>query len=46
MPDTRETLAREGVSPAGNTPEEFVAMISKGIVKMENIVKATNIKLD
>ncbi len=46
MPDTREKLAREGVSPAGNTPAEFVAMISKDIVKMENIVKAANIKLD
>jgi tripartite-type tricarboxylate transporter receptor subunit TctC len=46
MPDTREKLAREGVSPAGNTPEQFAAMIEKDIVTLGRVVKAANVKLD
>ena len=46
MPDTREKLAREGVSPAGSTPEQFMAMIDKEIVTLGKVVKAANVKLD
>ena len=46
MPDTREKLAREGVSPAGTTPEQFAAMIDKEIVTLGKVVKAANVKLD
>jgi tripartite-type tricarboxylate transporter receptor subunit TctC len=45
-PDTREKLAREGVSPAGTTPEQFAAMIDKEIVTLGKVVKAANVKLD
>ena len=45
-PDTREKLAREGVSPAGTTPEQFAAMIDKDIVTLGKVVKAANVKLD
>jgi tripartite-type tricarboxylate transporter receptor subunit TctC len=44
-PDTRENLARQGVSPAGTSPEQFAAMIDRDIVKMGKIVKAANVKL-
>ena len=46
MPDTRERLAREGVSPSGNTPEQFAAMIDKEMATMARIVKAANVKID
>ena len=45
-PDTREKLAREGVNPAGTTPEQFVAMIDKDIPLMAKIVKAAHMKVD
>jgi tripartite-type tricarboxylate transporter receptor subunit TctC len=46
VPDTREKLAREGVSPAGTTPEQFAAMIEKEIVTLGKVVKAANVRLD
>jgi tripartite-type tricarboxylate transporter receptor subunit TctC len=46
MSDTLEKLAREGVSPAGTTPEQFAAMIEKDIVTLGKVVKAANVKLD
>lgn len=46
LPDTKEKLAREGVNPVGNTPEQFAAMIQEDIVKMGKIVKAANMKID
>ncbi len=46
MPDTREKLARQGVSPAGTSPEEFAAMIRRDIEKLGKVVKAANVKLD
>ena len=46
VPDTREKLAREGVSPAGTSPEQFAAMIEKEIVTLGKVVKAANVKLD
>jgi tripartite-type tricarboxylate transporter receptor subunit TctC len=45
-PDTREKLAREGVSPAGTTPEQFAGMIEKEMVTLGKVVKAANVKLD
>jgi tripartite-type tricarboxylate transporter receptor subunit TctC len=46
MPDTLEKLAREGVNPAGTTPEQFATMIQDEMVKMAKIVKAANMKID
>ena len=45
-PDTREKLAREGVNPAGTSPEQFAAMIDKDIALMAKVVRAANVKLD
>lgn len=45
-PDTKEKLAREGVSPSGITPEQFAAMIEKDIGIMAKIVKAANVRID
>lgn len=45
-PDTKEKLARQGVSPAGTTPEQFAEMIQRDIVKLGKVVKAANVKLD
>ena len=44
--DTQEKLAREGVNPAGTTPEQFATMIQQDIGKMAKIVKAANMKID
>jgi tripartite-type tricarboxylate transporter receptor subunit TctC len=46
MPDTLEKLAREGVNPAGTTPEQFATMIQDEMVKMAKIVKAANMKIN
>ncbi|HEV7448108.1 MAG TPA: tripartite tricarboxylate transporter substrate binding protein [Steroidobacteraceae bacterium] len=46
MPDTLDKLAREGVNPAGTTPEQFATMIQVEMVKMGKIVKAANMKID
>ena len=46
LPDTKEKLAREGVNPVGNTPEQFATMIQDEMVKMAKIVKAANMKVD
>lgn len=45
-PDTKEKLAREGVSPSGITPEQFAAMIEKDIGIMAKIVRAANVRID
>ena len=46
MPDVRERLAREGVTAAATTPEQFQAMIDRDIVLHAKIVKAANIRID
>ena len=44
--ETRERLATQGAEPAGNTPEQFAAMIRTELDKWAQVVKAANIKLD
>ena len=46
LPDTREKLASQGVSPAGSSPEAFAAMIRKEIEMLGKLVKAANVRLD
>jgi len=46
MPDVRERVAREGVTPAATSPEQFQAMIDRDIVLHGKIVKAANIRVD
>jgi tripartite-type tricarboxylate transporter receptor subunit TctC len=46
MPDTKAKLANEGVNGSGSSPAQFARMIDTEIVKMAQIVKAANVKLD
>jgi len=46
LPDVRERLAREGVTAAATSPEQFQAMIDRDIVLHGKIVKAANIRID
>jgi putative tricarboxylic transport membrane protein len=45
-PDIVAKLALQGISPAGGTPEEFSALISKEIRNWTEIAKAANIKAE
>ena len=44
--EIRERLATQGAEPAGNTPEQFAAMIKAELNKWAKVVEAANIKLD
>ena len=45
-PDFLERLARDGIEPVGNTPEEFAAQIKTDLAHWAGIVKAAGAKLD
>jgi len=45
-PDFQERLARDGIEPVANTPQEFAAQIKTDLGKWARIVKAANAKLD
>jgi tripartite-type tricarboxylate transporter receptor subunit TctC len=45
-PDTRERFLKQGLEPAGNTPEEFDAYIRSEIEKWSKVVKQSGIKPD
>src|SRR5437773_8807711 len=45
-PDFLERLDRDGLSPVGNTPEEFAAQIKADLAHWAKIVKAAGAKLD
>jgi tripartite-type tricarboxylate transporter receptor subunit TctC len=44
--DVREALTRQGLEPAGTTPEEFRAFIASEIDKWGRVAKASGAKLD
>jgi tripartite-type tricarboxylate transporter receptor subunit TctC len=44
--DMRDTLARQGLAPAGNSPAEFARFIDTEIARWERAVKASSAKID
>ncbi len=46
LPGMAETLAAQGLEPAGSTPEEFGALIKAEIAKYTQVVKAAGIHVD
>jgi tripartite-type tricarboxylate transporter receptor subunit TctC len=42
----REALAKLGLEPGGNSPQEYAAMIADELGKWRRAVKTTGIKLD
>ena len=46
LPDVVATLAKQGVSPNGSTPEAFQALISREIGQWREVVREANIKLN
>jgi tripartite-type tricarboxylate transporter receptor subunit TctC len=46
LPDVREGLARQGLAPAGNTPEAFRAFIADEMAKWDRAVKTSGAKVD
>jgi tripartite-type tricarboxylate transporter receptor subunit TctC len=45
-PDIRDTLAREGYEPIGDTPEQFGALIRDEVARYSKLVKAAGIQAD
>ena len=46
LPEVRERFSRLGAEPAGNTPEEFDALIKSEIAKWGKVVKEAGLKVD
>lgn len=46
LPDVRERLQNIGLDPAGNSPEEFSAIIKTEVAKWTKVVKETGIRAD
>lgn len=44
LPEIRETLAREGFEPIGDSPEQFAALIRSEIVRYGKLVRAAGIQ--
>ena len=46
QPEVREQLARQGMNPAGGTPERFAGLIRGELVRWARVVAAAKIKFD
>jgi tripartite-type tricarboxylate transporter receptor subunit TctC len=46
LPDVKERFFQLGAEPAGNTPEQFAALINSEIVKWAKVVRQAGIRLD
>ena len=44
--DFQERLAKDGIDPVGNSPEEFAAQVRTDLAKWNKVVKAAGVKLD
>lgn len=45
-PEVRETLAKQGLEPSGNSPEQFAAFIGEENARWARVVKVSGAKLD
>ena len=46
LPDVRELLARQGMTPRGGSPERFGEMVRRELTRWDRVVKAAKIKAD
>ena len=46
MPDVKETLATQGMTPLVTSPERFGALIKADLATLAKVIKTANIKLD
>ncbi len=46
LPDVKETLATQGMTPLISTPERFAAVIKADLATLAKVIKSANIKLD
>ena len=46
LPDVRERLAVQGAEPAGNSPEEYAALLKADLARWAKVVKMANIRAD
>ena len=46
LPDVRDLLAKQGMTPRGGTPERFGSMVRSELARWDRVVKAAKIKAD
>jgi tripartite-type tricarboxylate transporter receptor subunit TctC len=46
LPDVRELLAKQGMTPRGGTPERFGSLVRAELARWDRVVKAAKIKAD